>query len=131
MTKLRLDKVQFFSGLDTYLNYDNITSDINISGTVANGNSISFSTEINYTRLNTRADLYATNLNTGIKMPLTGGVRIHPYQKVSTEIASIATSYSNNTITITLLVTNNTGSSINLISQTLRIGVVLVEAPTL
>lgn len=129
MTQIRLDKVQFYSNMETYLNYTTLTSNISVSGNIADGATSTFSTSITYARSKTRADLYAKNLNTGTKMSLVGGPRIHPYQFVSSEVATLWATYTGSTISIFLAVTNNTGAAINLIAQTLEISAVLYEVP--
>lgn len=129
MTQLRLDKVQFMSSVDTFINYKTLTSDIDISGTVANGATVNFSTTIPYSRTKTLANLYAKNTNTGKKMPVSGGSRINPYVPKSTETCSQISQYSGNTITVTYSIFNGTGAGITLTTQTIEITAVLFEVP--
>lgn len=135
MTQIRLDKVQFFSGLETYLNDETLTSDMAVSGSILNGGSQSFFAVINFSLTNRRADLYAKNLNTSRKRPLSGGARLNPYQFASSETADLTALYDSNILgtgpgaLAILTVTNNTGSTINLVNQTLKISAVLYEVP--
>lgn len=129
MTLLRLDKVLLTNLVDTYLNYGTLTSPIVISGSVADGATSTFSTPIAYTRDKTRADLYARNLTTDVKRPISGGYRQSPYTFVSTETASVSASYASDVITVTFSIFNGTGGPITLVTQTIEISAVLQEVP--
>lgn len=129
MTQLRLDKVQFASAIDTYLNYDTLTANIVVSGSVADGATGVFSVGIPYNRTKTRSDLYARNTTTGIKRPLSGGARLNPYTFVSFETASLSATYNGTDIAVVLAVFNGTGAPITLTNQTLEITAVLYEVP--
>lgn len=130
MTQIKPDKVIYTNLIDTYINYDTLTTDIPIFGTIAASSATVFSGLIQYSRNNTRADLYVQNLSTGIKRPLSGGPRQSPYSFVSSETCTQGSLYSGNAIVITFTIFNGTGVSINLVSQTLRITAVLSEVPT-
>lgn len=129
MTQLRLDKVLLTNLVDTYLNYGTLTSPIVISGSVADGATATFSTSIPYTRTKTKADLYAKNLTTGVKRPISGGYRQSPYTFTSTETASVAANYVGGVITVTFSIFNGTGGPITLVTQTMEISAVLYEVP--
>jgi len=130
MTQIKPDKIIFYSGVDTYLNFQTYTGDIVISGTVANGASESFETVISVPQSNTRADVYLQNLNTGIKRPIENGLRLAPYQNVSTEVCrAFALFGSGNQVTVFLSITNNTGATITLTNQTIRATIVAYVIP--
>lgn len=128
--QIRPDSLIFASILDTYLNYATYTGNIVISGTVANGASVSFETVITTPKNNTRADIYLQNLNTGIKRPIENGLRLAPYQNVSTEVCrAFAIFNPSNQITVSLSITNNTGGTITLTNQTIRATIVAYSIP--
>jgi len=129
MTQIRPDNVLLSNLIDTYLNYKTLISNINISGSIGNGNTVNFLTVIPYSRVKTRADLYAKNLTTGQKRPISGGSRQSPYTAVSTETCSQLATYDGSTITVTFSIFNGTGGSITLITQTIEISAVLYEVP--
>lgn len=126
---IRPDKVQFASSIDTYLNYATETADITISGSLPNLAFVSFEATIPYTRVKTRADLYLRNLNNGVKRPVNGGPRQSPYIPVSSETCDQYAQYGSNTVVISLIITNNTGSTINLTPQTIRASAVFYVVP--
>ena len=128
MTRLKLDQIQFCSEVDSYINYDTKTASMNVSGSVVNLGQATFSVSIPYSNPRTKADVYAKNLNTNIKMAV-GSPRVHPYTYASFEIARLQSSYNGTNITVTLTITNNTGGTINLVAQTIEISAVLVEVP--
>lgn len=129
MTQLKLDKVNLTSLVDTYINYDTLKTSIAISGGVANGATANFAGTILYDRAKTRADVYARNTTTGIKKPITGGIRQHPYTYVSTETCSQVATIAGNTITVTFSIFNGTGAGITLTTQTMEVSAVLYEVP--
>lgn len=129
MTLLRLDKVQFSSQVDTYLNYDTMTSDLVITGNVSNGTTVTFETEFSYDRTKTRADIYGLNTTTNAKQLITNGRRIHHYFYVSSEVAEWYATYSATNVIVQFRITNNTGGLIALVDQTITIQAILYEVP--
>lgn len=129
MTRLKLDQVLFSSNIETYINYDTLTSNIVISGSVADGATTDFSTSIPYTRNKTRADIYLRNLTTGVKRPISGGVRQSPYTFTSSEVCNQRALYNGSAITVTLSIFNGTGGTISLVNQTIEVSAVLYEVP--
>jgi len=130
MTSLRLDKVALTSLVETYINYGTLKSTIAISGSVPASTTTNFSTTIAYDRDKTRADIYARNTTTGIKRPVTGGLRVTPYVAAGAETCNQFATYVANVITVTFSVVNNTGSPINLTTQDIEISAVLYQVPT-
>lgn len=131
MSSIRLDKVAFSTLHEAYKNYLTTTGDIVIATTsLANGASRTTSVVIPYTRAGTRADVYATN---GSKKTLvTSGGRAAGtaiYTLTSTETVTINTSYSSSDITVSVVVTNNSGGPISPVAQTITISVVQYDAP--
>jgi len=129
MTKIRPDKTQFFSNLETYLNYDTLKSNIVASGVIPANSGVIFGTGVNFAREKTRSDVYARNLGTGIKMPIVGGARVNPYSNVSGIQASLIAGSDATSVSARLLLFNNTGSPINVGTQTLEISVVVYNVP--
>lgn len=129
MTRIRLDKTQFFSNLETYLNYDTLVSNIVASGIIPAFSGQIFATGVNFDRAKTRSDVYAKNLGTGIKMPVVGGARVNPYTPVAGIQASLICGSDAGSVSVRLLLFNNTGSPINVGSQTLEISVVVYNVP--
>lgn len=129
MPNLRLDNIIHTSLVDTYLNYATPKTNIVLSGLVANGNTVNFTGTIPYSRSNTRADIYAKNLNTGEKRPTSGGSSQSPYQFVSTETASVLVNYDGSNINITFSIFNGTGVDITLTSQTMEMTAAEYQVP--
>lgn len=117
------------SFLDTYINYDTLSTDVIISGGLAAGDSVTFSGTIPYTRDNTRADIYVKNMSTGIKRPLSGGPRQTPYTFASSETCSQRAQYSSGNIVVYFDIYNGTGAPIVLTTQTLQVTAVLIRYP--
>lgn len=128
--RIRLDKIQLFSSLETYLNYETSGSNIVATGTIPASSGVVFGTVVNIDRANTRQDVYAKNLGTGTKMPVIGGPRVNPYTPVAGIQASLITGSDSTSVTTRLLLFNTTGSPINVGSQTLEISVVQYQVPT-
>ena len=129
MTKVRLDKVQFFSNLETYLNNSTLKSNIVASGVIPANSGVIFATGVNFVSGRTRTDSYARNLGTGIKMPIIGGARVNPYTPVAGIQASLTSSSDALSVSARLLLFNTTGAPINVGSQTLEISVVVYNVP--
>jgi len=129
MPNLRLDQIVHTSLVDTYLNYATQKTNIGISGLVTNGSTVNFTGTIPYSRSNTRADIYARNLNTGEKRPTSGGSSESPYQYVSTETASVLVNYDGSNINITFSIFNGTGADITLITQVMEMTAVEYQVP--
>ena len=126
---LKPDKILVTSLFDTYINYETLTTNIIISGNVADTATATFSGNIVYDRQKTRADVYARNTTTNIKRPVTGGIRQSPYTFVSTETCSQTATYNGSQITVTFSVFNGTGAPIVRTAQTMEISAVLYEVP--
>jgi hypothetical protein len=129
MTELKLDKVLMTSLVDGYINYDTLTTSIALSGNVPDFGTASFIGSIIYSRGKTRADLYVTNLLTGVRRPLAGGFRQTPYQAISTETCEVYAEYSGLTISIEFFIQNNSGAPIAITPQTMEVSAVLYEVP--
>lgn len=127
--QLKLDKVQLASGLDTYTNYETLTNDVLITGTVPATSSLLFVTNFPYDRSNTRADIYARNETTGFKRPLNGGFRQSPYVPKANETCTQAVYYSDDKVYVSFEISDNAGASITLNDQTLEVNVVLYQVP--
>lgn len=135
---IRPDGLALLTSLPNYINIiPNVTGNLNISGTITNGTTTNFSVSVPVVPSNTRCDIYGINLNNGLKQQLsnsnfisndiavsTGGI----YQHKSTEFVQLMTSQGSN-ITVTVSVTNFTGSSITLVTQTIQIEVVQYAIP--
>lgn len=132
MTQIRIDRVIFSSYHEAYQNYDNpAPQNIVVATTsLANGATRNISVTIPYTRANTRADVYATRGDVKTLVSVGGRAAASSiYQFVSNEIATFDVRYTSTDITVILSITNNTGSSINPIAQTIAISVVQYQAP--
>ena len=129
MTRIKPDLIRLTSLLDTYLNYGTLVETVTISGSVADGATANFSVSFPYERSKTRADIYAKNLTTGIKRPLSGGTRQGPYTFTSSEVFTQTASYNGNVLTVTFSVFNGTGGGITLVTQTMEVSAVLYEVP--
>lgn len=126
---IKMDKTIFSSEVETYQNYQTLTGTISITGTVPAVSSLVFNAYFPYERGKTKADIYVKNLTTGVKRPMTGGIRQVPYTFAGSEIISQLASYGGQFISVSIQIANNTGSPIVLIAQTLEVSVVLYELP--
>lgn len=129
MTQIRLDKVILASFIDTFLNYKTSPSSITISGSVLNLTSTDFTTTMTVDRVNTLAEVYAKNRNTGKKMSLLAGSNHNPYQFVSSESISHSVTLSGNILTVKFTVVNATGGTIALTDQIIDITAVMQQVP--
>jgi hypothetical protein len=134
MTKIRLDKVVISGYHESYQNYSSPSPEDIVVNTapIPNGSGRTQTVTIPYTRAGTRADIFATNLSNGRKTILSMGGRAAgavAYTAVSSEVARFDVTYQSSTITVSLNITNNSGSSINPPAQTIRISVVQYAAP--
>lgn len=131
MTSIRLDRVIYSSLHPAFLNYADSTGSIVVEATsLANGATRNISTNINFDRGSTVADIYATRGT--IKTLITGGGRAAAsvvYNFKSTETATFNTVYTTNGVTVTLSITNNTGGAITPNAQTIEIKLVQYDAP--
>lgn len=128
---MRIDKINFSSQYGSFLNYATISDDIVVTtASLANGATRNITVTIPYTRGGTVADIYATRAS--IKTFVSTGGRAAAsaiYNFKSTETASFNILYSSSNITVTLSITNNSGSAINPNAQTIKISVVQYDAP--
>lgn len=131
MPSVKLDKVKKTSLFESFKNYATTTGDIVVAATsLANGASRTISVTIPYTRAGTIADIYATrstvrtNVNTSPRAAASA-----VYSFASSETAELYATYSTTDITVSLVITNNTGGSITPTAQTLTISVVQYDAP--
>lgn len=131
MTQLRLDKVQFASNLDTYVNYATVSANVVIAYTnLPNLTPVIFSVTLPYDRVNTRADIYARNTTTNIKSPLWGSSFETPYVAVEAfDNCQSDIYYNDGSIRADFYVTNFNGHPITLIPQTFEVTAVLYEVP--
>lgn len=127
------------SQLPQYINIGEPTGNIVISGSVVNGGVGAYSVTILLDAADTRSDIFAKNLTTGVKQLLSnstaaindtqpsGGI----YQHVSTEKVSVSISNqpSPKAIIVEIDVNNNTGGTITLVTQTIQISVVEYSIP--
>lgn len=126
---IKPDNIQFLSTLPNYINIDNSSQDISISGVLlplaVNNYTVTFTTSRN----NTRFDIYGKNQNTLTKQLFSNTPFPVVYQNSSGEIARIITTYASTSITVTIQLTNNTAGVIGLISQIITISLVQYQIP--
>lgn len=129
MTRIRLDKVTFTTLFEAPKNYDKVTGNISISGSVPAGGTSNFSTSLPYTRSGTRADVYLDGNNRRVSANSGSRASSVVYSFKATETFSIFVSYSTSAITVTASIFNGAGSPITLNSQTIQAIAVLIDAP--
>ncbi len=131
MTKYRYDQLAFSSVTANFINTSSPTGSIACSGTIANGSGANFSTTITMPSGVQFSDIFLTNQNTGNKSFLNNNtVSITAiWQYVSTETVQISTNYSGNSVVVEISVSNNTGSTITLTSQTYVVDVFVYNIP--
>lgn len=126
---IRPDGIAFLSTLPNYINIGNPTGDIVISGVIPDSTSQTFSVTITVSSQNTRSDVYGTNLNTNIKQLLSATNFPVIYQNSGGENVSSGISYGSGSLTIDIIVDNNTGGPVVLTNQTITIQVVEYQIP--
>lgn len=126
---IRPDGISFLSTLPNYINFDDATGSIAISGAIADGASQIFSTTISTSRNNTRFDVYGVNQNTSLKALFSNNTVPVIYQFVSLEAVNSFIGYTSTSIVVNIEVRNNTGSPINLVAQTIAVTVVQYQIP--
>lgn len=135
MVQIRPDAIVYSSLMEAYINYDTVPGVIAIpSFLLTSGGSAPYQTVIPYTRGGTRADVYLEG--NGFKIPASSGPRIAAktptytvYQFAGGEIVEVFVRYSSAAITVTLVISNNSGSDINLIAQNITASAVMYDAP--
>lgn len=128
---IRIERTAVSNKHIPFINYATVEESI-VVGTapLANGSSRTISASISYARTGTMMDLYATR--GGIRTMVNGSGRVSAsvvYVSASTEIAVFSVSYSPTAVTVSLIITNNTGSSISPVSQTIVIRSVQYDIP--
>lgn len=127
---IRPDGISFLSTLPNYINFDDATGSIAISGSIAGGGTTqNFSTTIATSRSNTRFDVFGINQNTNVKALLSNNADPLIYQSAGGEVTELVITYGPTSMTVLIEVTNNTGSPINLIAQAIAITVVQYQIP--
>lgn len=135
MTRIKPDAIVYSNLTEAYLNYDRVPQSISIpADNIADGASSTYTTVIPYTRNNTRADVYLEGNN--MRVPANGGYRISTqlptytvYQYTSSETVNVSIAYGSTTITVSLVISNNTGSPITLVAQSIQASAVMYDAP--
>lgn len=131
MSSIRLDRVVFSTLHEAYQNYGTGSDDIVVAATpLADGSSRTISVVIPYERGGTRADIYATRGSVRTLVSTGGRAAASAvYNFKSTEIVRFDTTYGASSITVALVITNDTGSSVTPNAQTITIDVVKYDAP--
>lgn len=126
---IKPDNIQFLSTLPNYINIANSPGTISISGTLPDTAVQDYSVTISTSRNNTRFDVYGTNQNTQTKQLFSNTTVPVNYQNSGGELANIIISYAPTQMSVTIELTNNTGSPITLINQTFGINIVQYQIP--
>lgn len=130
---IRPDGINFLSTLPNYIcltNDSNVpTGTISISGTLANGATTDYSVTISTSLNNTRFDIYGVNQNTGIKQLYSNTTFPVNYQNTGGESATLLTTYSPTSMTVTIELFNGTGGLLNLTNQNIVITIVEYQIP--
>lgn len=129
MTLIRPDRLKFASFVDTFINYENPSSTLTVSGSVGAGATVNFDANIAIPRANTLFDVYAINNNTGKKMTLLAGSKHHPFQATGAENEAHSLAYTAGNLLVRLSVFNGTGAPIALTTQVWRMVAVLYDVP--
>jgi hypothetical protein len=121
----RYDQLQFSSVIPNFINIGHPTGSVTASGTIPNLSGANFTVNITLGTLNTFMGVFATNQNTGKRTFINNGSAIATiWQFVSSETVQDTLTFLGTTATFTIQVSNNTGGSITLTSQTYSIEVV-------
>lgn len=134
MTRIRLDNVIMTGLFEMWQNIQTVSNSLNISGTIPDGSFEDFTVELDMPDGFSIADVYAES-SMG-KTYLNNSPRSIElvYDHVSTETARVWVTYQAYTdpkVYITVFIVNNTGSSINLVNQTIEFSAVFYRAPIL
>lgn len=130
---IKIDKVAFSTHHEPPRNYDTVSDDIVISGTIPASTTATFTGTIPYTRAGTRADLYLTG--NGTKILANNGVEVvqevYVYSGPANEIVeSSGIQYSNDEITLVISIFNQFAeASLTLTTQTITLSAVLYDMP--
>ncbi len=130
---IRPDNINFLSTLPNYINltYDTgaPTGTISVSGSIGIGATLTFSTVITTSSQNTRSDVYGVNSNTGIKQLLSNTGYPTIFQKTGAEKVNVYIDYAATSLTVSIVVVNNTGAPILLTTQSIVVTVVEYQIP--
>jgi len=129
MTKYRYDQLAFSSVTANFINETSPTGSIACSGTIANDSGANFSTTITIPSVQF-SNIFLTNQNTGNKSYANNNYSMDAiWQYVSQETVQISTTFSGTSVTVEISVSNFTGSTITLTSQTYTVLVIVYNLP--
>lgn len=130
---IRLDRVAFSTHHEPPRNYDTLSDDIVISGTILAQTTQTFTGTIAYTRGGTRADLYLTG--NGVKILANNGIEvvqeIYVYSASANEtVESTGIQYDSGSISLSITIFNPFAEApITLVTQTITLSAVLYDMP--
>lgn len=133
----KIDRTVYSSQFGTYQSYLTYVIPIVISGSIPNGFYNQYQAVFTFTADLARGHVSIQRPDTGLKAIFTNGARIQNvsptyeiYRFASSEVVQTLTSYdSQGRLFVNLIILNNTGGTLNLISQTLNIIVDIYDAP--
>lgn len=132
-----LDKVSFANEFGSYQVYDTWQASLVISGSIPNLSYNQYQTAFAFDQDTARGRVFIQRPDTGLKAPFNVAVRLATrlptytiYQYASSETVQTSTTYdSNGNLIINLYIINQTGGTVNLVTQTLNVIVELYIAP--
>lgn len=128
---INLDNVYLSSLTGAYINYDTPSSNILVTGTIADFDTATFTTSIPYLRDNSIADVYLQSSN-GNRMLINNIQQLPPggiYTFAGFETFTVYLSYSSTEITVELIIFNGDVSPLLLTDQTILVEAVIYDAP--
>lgn len=131
MAGYRLDQIQFLSTLPQYINIGNQPGTISISGAVANGATVNFSTTVPILAKNTFADVFITGSVTAKKTQIVSQNSVSlVYSYLSSESVTCFLSFAPTQLTVTVSIYNGTGFNITgLVPQTISVECIQYNIP--
>ncbi len=127
----RYDQLALSTGIPNFINLATVPLTLTCSGTIANASGQNFTVSASVNTFTTFNDIKLTNTNTGNCTYLTGSsVAIdNIWQYKSTETVQNSVTFIGTLVTVEISVSNNTGASVTLVSQTYDIEIIEYQLP--
>jgi hypothetical protein len=127
----RYDQLQMSTTIPNFINLGVVKANLSCSGTIANGGGANFTSQSNINTFSTFNDIKLTNQNTGNCTYLTGSsVAIdNIWQYKTTETVQNSVTFIGTLVTVEISVSNNTGSSVTLVSQVYTVEIIQYQLP--
>jgi len=131
MSSYKMDQLQFSSGLPNFINIGNLTTQINVTGTVGASGELSLPTaNVNLSNSSNFIAIYAYNNLTGRKCSVVSiGSLYYNFQQTSVELCRIYTTITNNVLGINIFIDNSSASPVTITNQIYTFTIVQYQLP--